>query len=119
MHTVMYFSSLGGFQPDVNITLLPSTTIPLNSPIRVICDAGLTRYAQDLSFEPLPPVVLAINIGIYRVKTCSGDPVKQCVYDLISFISGLPRVVVCTASNALGQCRSTAVVLRFSNEGML
>ena len=105
----------GETQPDVNLTILPSTTVEVLSEISVICDADVPRFPNVSNTSALlPPVRISIRVGIYEVKMCpsnvvdpidSAPPVFQCIYNLTSFFPGIPRRISCTAFNAQGGCR--------------
>lgn len=101
----------GETQPDVNLTVLPSLTVEVLSKISIICDADLPRFPSASDTRTLkPPVRIIINIGVYEVKKCpvngvSSTPVNQCIYNLTSFIPGIPRRISCTTFNADGDCR--------------
>ena len=102
---------VGETQPDVNLTVLPSLTVDVFSPISIVCDADVPRFPNVSNTSTLlPPVRIFINVGIYRVKACpfagpSPTPVNQCIYNLTSFIPGIPRRISCTAFNSADGCR--------------
>ncbi len=102
-----FFLFSGQPQPDVNLTVLPSITIPELSNISIICDADAPRRFPFAS-PFLQPVKISMYIGTYKVKECSVGgltPVKRCVYDLPNFFPILPRTLSCTAENAFQLCR--------------
>ena len=108
---------LGEIQPDVNLTVLPNTTIVPLTNISVICDAGPPRFPNSsANTSNLPPVNIKIYVGADVVKECDEVNVTQCVYNLITFFPILPRRISCTAANANEDCRFKAVNILFPGE---
>ena len=98
-------------EPDVNLTVLPSLTIPPLTNISIICDANEPRIFPTTPGPLLQPVKISIYIGTSKVKECSAGgltPVTRCVYDLPNFFPILPRTLTCNAESFLGFCRFKA-----------
>ncbi|XP_028395820.1 mucin-2-like [Dendronephthya gigantea] len=107
----------GQRQPDVNITILPSTEIPELSPVEIVCDADLARFPANLTPPATAPVKITIRIGIYNVKECKNNVgVFQCNYSVSSFIPGIPQRISCTASTEDRQCRFKTASITIAQE---
>ena len=106
---------LGEIQPDVNLTVLPGTTIEPLTNISVICDAGPPRFPNSsANTSNLPPENIKIYVGADVVQECVN--LTQCIYNLITFFPILPRRISCTAANANEDCRFKAVNILFPGE---
>ena len=107
---LFFYSLLGEFEPDVNITVLPSQSVPELSDIDINCSGDIARFLPS-SMTPLPPIIIMIHVGQYKVKECDngGLTINECAYTLRRFSSSLPRTISCTTLNALGFCRFKTV----------
>lgn len=95
-------------EPDLNITLLPSTTIPVGSEVQIICRAGYPRFLQNPNIRPLPPVVINIFHGNKRVASCrsiGSNVVSMCFHRITKFLDEFSRKIGCMVSNPSGECR--------------
>ena len=107
--------SIGDIQPDVNLTVLPSTTIEPLSNISVICDAGPPRFSNSsVNTSNLPPTNIKIYVGTFEVNECIN--ISRCVYNLQTFFPDLPRAISCTAANANEDCRFKVENITFVGE---
>ena len=96
--------AIGDIQPDVNLTVLPSTNIESLSNISVICNAGTPRFPNSsANASNLPPTNIKIYVGTFQVNECIN--ITRCVYNLQTFFPDLPRAISCTAANTNGDCR--------------
>ena len=100
------FTFVGEFAPDLNITVLPSLTIPVLSNFSVICDASTPRFPVVSNFT-LQPIEIIMYVGTFEVNRCVDA--MQCVYTNPTFFPGTPRIISCTTLNAQRQCRFKVV----------
>ena len=114
---ILKFLIPGEQEPDVNLTVLPSLTVPVLRPFSIICDAGVPRYSR----VQLPPVGIIIYIGEHAVKKCNSPDgttaLNQCVYNSSSLFPEMPRLISCTAVNAERLCRFKTA--RITLDGLL
>ena len=93
----------------MNITVLPSQSVPSFSQLNIVCDASAARKINGCLKLPKPSLPLTrilINIRVYLVKEClSPTNVNQCTYNLTAFFQGIPPRISCTAFDATGDCR--------------
>ena len=106
---------IGDIQPDVNLTVLPSTTIDPLSNIDVVCNAGPPSFPNSsVNTSNLPPENIKIYIGEFLVQECIMSTI--CVYNLTTFFPNLPRRISCTAANANDDCRFRDANILFTGE---
>ncbi len=106
------FSFAGQSQPDVNLTVQPSLTIPPLSDYSIICDASEPRFPVSTTAN-LQPVKITIYVGRFEVKTCAGVNVAQCVYNDPTYFPTSPQTISCTAANAQNECRFKVTNIQF------
>ena len=114
---ITYIFLIGDTHPDLNITILPFTRIPVGTNITIICDADKPRLSNSVntSFVPLPPVLITIFVGDNIVKTCKDVPALNCRYIVPNVKTTMPRRIYCRASNSEKECRLKFVELEFIN----
>lgn len=118
LHGLIYialfaYSILGQSEPNVDISALPSLSIPVLGEIEIKCDANAANPA-------LPPITIMIHVGPYLVKECANawEPVNECRFKLGPFFPNMPKEISCTAVNAKGECRlDNAQVVLLSGTG--
>ena len=117
IHLHFFFFSIGEPQPDLNITVLPSTRISEGTNITIICDADYPRllHPGNTNIRPLPPVQTRIFIKDDAVKTCWNNTALTCRHIILNVNKTIPRRIICSTSNSGGECRFKILELEFIN----
>ena len=91
---------LGQSEPNVEVSALPSLSIPALGEIEIKCDANAANPA-------LPPITIMIHVGPHLMKECDNawEPVNECRLKLKTFFPEMPKEISCTAVNSKGECR--------------
>ena len=113
MFTFPFF--IGDPEPNMNITVSPSTRIKEGTNITIICDAD---RPQNANTSPLPIILIRIIafIGVKRVKNCQSVPVLTCNLTIPNVTKENLGRISCKAFDSKEQCRLKILELEIIND---
>ena len=117
---VFTFNFPGEQEPDLNVTVSPSTVLQVGAEINISCEAGISRF-QDKNTRPLPISRITIQFGDNTViKECTSQgpgkaEVNKCTDTTTLNNATTQNLVICTAKSDTG-CRFKVINITFIEE---